>query len=204
MSANKKRFEVIRNAILDIEMILKKLRIYGKNLDLDSEPEPKIKRCVVAVDWDNVKSNLRVDKQFDFAGFVKILVNDLDFKIGDLRLYLPHSSYYELPNNVNRLGYSIEICQKLDEFISADKREDKVDSVMATVVGRFLNFQEITHVVILTHDFHSAELIAESFKQRKKVIIFAYKNKMKPELVELIDILGIPVYSLPSKDKQGF
>ena len=204
MSINKRKFQILANALKGIEVILKKINYHGEILELESEPEPKIKRCVVAIDWDNVKSNLRdIGKQFDFAGFVKILVNNFNFKIGDLRLYLPHSSYYELPNNVNRLGYSIEICQKLNEFISIEKREDKVDSVMATVVGRFLNFQEITHVVILTHDFHSTELIAESVKQGKKVMIFADKNKMKPELIEVIDQLEIPVYPLPSKDKSS-
>jgi len=205
MSANKKKFEILQDAMREIESVLKKLKSYGKNLDLESKPEPKIKRCVVAIDWDNIRSYLRdIGRQFDFAGFFKVLTNDFGFKIGDLRLYMPYGAYYELPNNVNRLGFSIEICQKLDEFITSEKKEDKVDSVMATVVGRFLHYQEITHVIILTHDIHSNELVIESLREGKKVIFFADKKRMKPELVEVIDKFEISVYPLPSKDKQGF
>lgn len=205
MSANKRKLSFYEDAIRAIEYILRKLRERNKNLNDVLEPDIETKRCVVAIDWDNIRSNLRdIGKQFDFAGFLKILVNGFGFKIADLRLYMPFGSYHGLPNNANRLGFSIEICQKLDEFISSENREDKVDSVIATVVGRFLNYQEITHVVILTHDFHSNELLVESFKQGKKVIFFADKNKMKPELVDVINQLGIPVYPLPNKDKQFF
>lgn len=202
MSENKWKINTLSAAIKSIEEILWNL---NKKINISSvETEIKYKkRCVVAVDYDNIYSALRSDgKEIDFVGFIGEVV-----KIGQidaLKIFIPYNSYHLLPN-VNNLGYEVVICQKLGEFIDVrEKREDKVDSYMYMSLRNFLEYEEITHVVIATHDKHSMELMSEAVKKRKKVILFGDKNKMNYKLVEVIEQLKIQIFPLPSKERKLF
>lgn len=166
----------------------------------------KTKKAVIAIDFDNIYSYLKDNnKVFDYAGFVLELTEKFCFEIDILRIFTPYDSYRLIPDSANSLGYTIEICQKMDHpNESVWKREDKVDSYMYMSLRNFLEYPQITHVVILSHDKHSIELFSQAILKRKKVIYFADKNKMKVELLDVIDKFKIPVYPLPNKDKQRF
>ncbi len=166
----------------------------------------KTKKAVIAIDFDNIYSYLKDNnKVFDYAGFVLKITEEFGFEIDTLRIFTPYDSYRLIPDSANSLGYTIEICQKMDHpDESVWKREDKVDSYMYMSLRNFLEYPQITHVVILSHDKHSIELFSQAVLKRKKVIYFADKNKMKVELLDVIDKFKIPVYPLPSKDKQRF
>lgn len=192
------KFKLFVGAVKAIEDILRKL-----NKELVSEDiEGKKKRCAVAIDFDNINSLLSASgKQFDFSGFINELLR-LGFAIDSLRVFIPHISYHALPANINNLGYEIVVCQKLDVNYTSEKREDKVDSYMFMSLRNFLEYEEITHVIILTHDKHSIELLSEAVKKGKKVIYFGEKEKMNFRLVDVINQFDIPVFPVPSKEKR--
>ena len=164
------------------------------------------KRVVIAIDFDNIFSYLKKrNKVFDYAGFVLEIRKKFGFEIDALRIFAPYDSYRDIPENANGLGYIIEICQKMDHpDENVWKREDKVDSYMYMSLRNFIEYPQITHVVILSNDKHSKELLTQSILKDKDVIYFADKNEMNVEILDIIDKFKIPVYPLPSKDKQRF
>ena len=164
----------------------------------------KAKKAVVAIDFDNIYSLLnQYKKDFDYAGFILEITEKLGLEMDAIRIFTPYDSYRLIPESANALGYEIVVCQKMDSNrANLWKREDKVDSYMFMSLRNFLEYPQVTHVVILSHDKHSIELLSQAVMKRKKVIYFADKNKMRVELLDVIDKFNIPVYPLPSKDKQ--
>lgn len=161
----------------------------------------KRRRLIAFIDYDNVDSNLRkYEQRLDFVELMKKLleIGEVEFAI----VFIPYGSYYSLPN-INKLGFEIVVCQKLDEFglFESEKREDKVDSRMAMIGKTFLEYKEITDVVFLTHDWHSNELFSECVKKRKKITFFANSSDMKFVLRELLEDFGIAVKPLPAKPR---
>jgi hypothetical protein len=90
----------------------------------------------------------------------------------------------------------------MDMIDDSEKREDKVDSRMALMAKNFLSYEDITDVVIMTHDRHSIEMAAEAFKDGKKVSYFAIKDEMARDLQEFIEEYNINVFSIPAKDRK--
>lgn len=132
------------------------------------------------------------------------LMTDL-LKIGMVKhvfLFIPFGSYHDLPPNINNLGYEIIVCQKMDKISDSEKREDKVDSRMSLLAQNFLGYEDITDVVIMTHDKHSIELASEAVKGRKNVIYFAIEDEMARELKKFIEDYNINVYPVPKKDRK--
>lgn len=161
----------------------------------------KRRRLIAFIDYDNIDSNLRkYEQRLDFIELMKqfLEIGEVEFAI----VFIPYGSYYSLPN-INKLGFEIMVCQKLDELslVEPEKREDKVDSRMAMIGKTFLEYKEITDVVFLTHDWHSNELFSECLKKRKRITFFANPNDMKFVLRELLENFGIEIRPLPAKPR---
>lgn len=158
----------------------------------------KENKLLVLIDHDNIDGHLRGHGlRLDFSGLMRELL-----KIGKVKhtlLFIPFGSYHGLPSDINNLGYEIIVCQKMDISGDSEKREDKVDSRMALMAKNFLDYSEITHVVILTHDKHSIEVSSEIVKEGKTPIYFAIENEMAGELREFIKKYRIKVNPLPKK-----
>ncbi len=164
-----------------------------------SQPLSSKRKFLVLIDYDNIDSQLR-DKEmaFDFAGLMLELI-----KLGKVKhafLFIPFESYYGL-ENINNLGYEIIICQKTDRLSDSDKREDKVDSRIQLITASFLEYDEITDIVILTHDKHSIETASEAIKAGKKITYFAMKDKMAKQLLDFLKKYKMEVKELPTKNR---
>lgn len=157
-------------------------------------------RIVAFIDYDNMDSVMRdYDKtKLDFTALMEefLKIGRIDFAF----LFIPYATYHSLPQ-VNNLGFEIIVCQKIMAGDQPDKREDKVDSRMAMVGKSFLGYEEISDVVILTHDKHSVEFASEVIKAGKRLTYFAIKDKMGKELQDFTDAYNIPVISPPSKPR---
>ena len=159
------------------------------------------KGLLVLIDYDNIDSHLMSHgRRIDFS---KLMIDLL--KIGKVKhvfLFIPFGSYHGLPPNINNLGYEIIVCQKMDMIDDSEKREDKVDSRMALMAKNFLSYEDITDVVIMTHDRHSIEMAAEAVKDDKIVSYFAIKNEMARDLQEFFEEYNINVYPIPTKERK--
>ncbi len=163
--------------------------------------ENKRNGLLVFIDYDNIDSHLmNHGKKIDFSELMMDLL-----KIGKVRhifLFIPFGSYHGLPPNINNLGYEIIVCQKMDRIDDPEKREDKVDSRMALMSKNFLSYEDITDVVIITHDKHSIEMASEAVKGGKNVIYFAIKDEMARELQEFTEDYDINVLPVPTKGRK--
>lgn len=162
-------------------------------------PRKKEKNLLVLIDYDNIDSRLmNREKKLDFAELMIMLV-----EIGKVKhafVFMPFQSYHGL-ENINNLGYEIIICQKMDILVETGKREDKVDTRMQMLAEDFLDYKEITDVVILTHDRHSIETASKAVKHKKIVSYFAIKNEMAKQLQDFIKNYKLEVYELPTKNR---
>lgn len=160
---------------------------------------PKKRRIVALIDYDNISSALAKYKlKLNFADLMLQMTNlgKVDFAL----VFIPYSSYHYL-TKINNLGYELVVCQKMDPLQEAEKREDKVDSRMAMVGKSFLEYKEITDVILITHDKHSIELASEVIKAGKGLIYFSLEDDMGEELLDFIKSYDITVYPPPSIEK---
>jgi len=121
-------------------------------------------------------------------------------KVDFALVFIPYSSYHYL-TKINNLGYELVVCQKMDPLQDAEKREDKVDSRMAMVGKSFLEYKEITDIILATHDKHSLEFASEAIKAGKGLIYFALENDMGEELKDFIKAYDVAVYPPPGAEK---
>lgn len=158
---------------------------------------------LVLIDYDNIDSHLMMHNQrIDFSELMMDLL-----RIGKVKhvfLFIPFGSYHGLPPNINNLGYEIIVCQKMDKIRidDLDKREDKVDSRMALMAKNFLDYNDITDIIIMTHDKHSIELAAEAIKGDKEVSYFAIKEEMGRDLQDFIEEYNINVFPIPTRERK--
>lgn len=163
---------------------------------------PEKRRIVALIDYDNINSALANYKlKLNFADLMLQMTNfgKVDFAL----VFIPYSSYHYLPK-INNLGYEMVVCQKMDPLQDAEKREDKVDSRMAMVGKSFLEYKEITDVILMTHDKHSIEFASEVIKAGKGLIYFALEDNMSEELNDFIKSYNIAVYPPSATKKTSF
>ena len=161
--------------------------------------KPKKRRIIAFIDYDNVNSVLaNYQLKLNFADLMLQMTNlgKVDFAL----VFIPYSSYHYL-TKINNLGYELVVCQKMDPMQDAEKREDKVDSRMAMVGKSFLEYKEITDVILATHDKHSIELASEVIKAGKGLIYFALENDIGEELKDFIKSYDINIYPPPATEK---
>ena len=131
------------------------------------------KRKVVAfVDYDNIASAaIEEGKIIDF----RKLRNEL-LKIGKIEfafICIPADRVYNLPignGGVIDLGFHILLCPK--RSIESDKLEDSVDIHIIQSGLKFIDYEEITDVVIVSNDRHMIELAKQAQNYGKKVSLF--------------------------------
>lgn len=160
---------------------------------------PKKRRIIALIDYDNISSALANHQlKLNFADFMLQMTNigKIDFAF----VIIPYSTYHYLPK-INNLGYELVVCQKMDPLGEAEKREDKVDSRTALIGKSFLEYKEITDVILATHDKHSIELASEVIKSGKGLIYFALENEMGEELLDFIKSYDITIYPPPGIEK---
>lgn len=154
----------------------------------------KRKKIVALIDFENI-SRHAVDKGkiVDFKKLHELL---LDFgEIIFAFVFIPDHYLYSLPDNLNNLGFDIIICQTLKE--ESEKVEDSVDINIIQIGMKFTDLEEITDIVIVSHDKHMVHLVREA-KNRNKEVSVVGTEKISYILRQVVDIKNI--YSLPLKD----
>lgn len=132
----------------------------------------KKRKIVAFVDYDNIASAaIEEGKILDF----KKLRNEF-LKIGKIEfafICIPADRMYNLPignGGVIDLGFNILLCPK--RKIESDKLEDSVDIHIIQAGLKFINYDEITDVVIISNDGHMIELVKQVKNYGKSVIVF--------------------------------
>lgn len=132
----------------------------------------KPRKIVAFVDYDNIASAaIEEGKIIDF----KKLRNEL-LKIGKIDfafICIPADRIYSLSignGGVIDLGFNILLCPK--KRVESDKLEDSVDIHIIQAGLKFIDYEEITDVVIVSNDGHMIELVKQCQNYRKSVIVF--------------------------------
>ena len=158
------------------------------------ERSPRIS-VIAFIDFENAKFTLRDDGQkIDMAGLMLALR-----EIGPVRfalIFVPFGTFNTLPPQTNNLGFDIVVCQKAGQ--EGEKREDKVDAHISIWASKFLQDEDVSHIVLVTHDRHSLDIAREVIKSGKQLIYFGDEGKMNPELRNFIREFAVPVHSVPS------
>lgn len=152
-------------------------------------------KLVALIDFENI-SRHAVDegKIIDFIKLHEFLsgIGEIIFAF----IFVPDHYVYSLPNNLNDLGFGIILCQKLVE--GSEKLEDTVDIHIIQTGMKFINFPEITDIVIISHDKHMVHLLKEAKNFRKTISIIS-TEKISQILKKVVDLKNI--YKLPLKDR---
>ena len=158
----------------------------------------KKRKIVAFVDYENIASAaIEEGKILDF----KKLRSEL-LKIGKIEfafICIPADRIYGLPignGGVIDLGFHILLCPK--RRIESDKLEDSVDIHIIQAGLKFLGYNEITDVVIVSNDRHMIELAKEVQNSRREVIIFS-TDKISSALKRVVGQANIRPAPLQSK-----
>lgn len=135
--------------------------------------EEKKKKIVAFIDYDNISSAaIEEGKIIDFKKikneFLKIGLIEFAF------ICAPADRIHTLPasnGGVIDLGFNILLCPR--RRWDSDKIEDSVDIHIIQAGLKFIDYDEITDVVIVSNDGHMIELVKEAQKQGKAVSVFS-------------------------------
>lgn len=151
------------------------------------------KKIVALIDYENISMAASDDKKFvDFYELHRFLT-----RYGQLMfafIFLPEHYLLTIGEDLNNLGYTIVIPQKMK---AGDKIEDTADINIIQTGMKFLEFSEITGIVVVSNDHHMIHLIKEAKNKKKEVFVFG-TDKLSNVLRQLPDInFG----NIPLKDK---
>lgn len=155
----------------------------------------KKRKAVVLIDLENISQHaVEKGKIVDFETLHNFLLSfgEIIFSF----IFLPDHYVYSLPNNLNDLGFEIILCQKLVE--GSGKIEDTVDLRIIQWGMKFIDFPEVTDIVIVGHDKHMVHLIKEAKNRGKKIGLIG-TEKIASTLKKVVDIHDI--HDLPLKNK---
>lgn len=156
----------------------------------------KTKKIIVLIDLENISQHAVEKGQIvDFEA-----LRNFSLSFGEIIfsfIFLPDHYVYSLPNNLNDLGFEIILCQKIVE--GSDKPEDTVDLRIIQCGMKFIDFPEITDIVIVGHDKHMVHLIKEAKNRGKKISLIG-TEKIAGTLKRIVDIKNI--HDLPLKNKE--
>lgn len=160
------------------------------------EPEVikiKPKKLIALVDFENI--SMAATEQGKIVDFEEL--NRFLTEIGQMVfvfIFLPEHYLYSIGENLNNLGFTIVVPQKLK---AGDKIEDTADISIIQTGMKFLEFPELSGLVVVSNDRHMIHLIAEAKNRQKEVFVFG-TDKLSSILKQ---VPGINIRTVPIKDK---
>lgn len=160
-----------------------------------SKKESRRKKVLAMVDYENIaRSAVDEGKIVDFQKLHELLLSfgEIIFAF----VFLPENYISSIPADLNLSGFDIVVCQKMTE--GSAKAEDNVDMNIIQTGMKFIEFDEVTDIVIIGDDKHMSHLVREAKNRGKKVSVIGTNNISKI-LRQVIDMSNIK--KLPFKDK---
>lgn len=152
--------------------------------------EKKQKRVIVLYDYENID----LQPNFKVVDFKKLREKILEIgQIDFAFVFIPqHCIYDVMRKKINDEGFEIIVCQKKSKQ-ETGKLEDTVDIDLIRIGMRFLEYNEITDMVIVSGDEHMIELVKEAHKRNKKVHIYGTEqiSSALKDLIEHVDKVPI-------------
>lgn len=143
------------------------------------------KRLVVLFDYENII----LQPNFETVDFKQLQKRLLEIsEISFAFIFVPfHCVYNLLRDRVNDFGFEIIVCQKRNKF-ETGVLEDTVDIDIIRMGIKFLNYVEITDIVIVSGDAHMIELVKEVKNKGKRIHIFG-TNEIASCLINIGDFI---------------